>query len=149
MEGALSSFPTLFFLPPHLHAALPFFSSAVCLPWALGPPPGAPTGRVSVSAHRRDAVSSCLFQILPPQPLTSCLSLTSCPLCPSVCFAISDFIDLPGVLLWFISCSLFLLSLSPPLCLLPPPHSSVLLVGSPLPPLHVPLYYWDASPGPY
>lgn len=71
-------------------------------------------------------------KILPPLPLTSCLSFTSCLLCPSVSFAISNFISLPVLLLCLstlpCSCSLCLI-----LLLFTPPHS-LWFSASPFPP---------------
>lgn len=104
VRSAHPSFP-FSFLHAFSHSPYAVFSCAVCPPpFALLPflPPSLlsfllSSYYVSFCEPRddKDAFSSSLFQVLPPQPLTSCLSFTSCPLCPSVCFAISDFINLP------------------------------------------------------
>lgn len=106
------------------------FSSAVCYN-CLPSPLSSLLSSCDVSfCEYRDkwkrCIQRCLFQILPPQPLTSCLSFTSCPLCPSVSFVISNFIYLP--MLCFIPCSLFLLVMSSTVCLLTSLPSSPILL---------------------
>lgn len=123
-----SFFLFLVFLICHLTACLP---SPLFLPLSF--PPSFPCSwppTICFCEHKdeKDAFSSCLFQILPPQPLTSCLSLTSCALRPSVSFAISNFIYLPMLLLCFIPRSLFLLIMSSPLTLFTPLPSSPILL---------------------
>lgn len=121
LECVLSSL-TPYFLLFHTFTPPLFRYFSACPPSPSMPPrPPPPEPLLSTFLWvQRWENQTALFQILPPQPLTSCLSLTFCPLCPYVCFAISDFIHLPTVLLSFIPSSLFLLSMSP-VCL-PPLH---------------------------
>lgn len=91
----------------------------------------------------KDAFSSCVFQILPPQPLTSCLSLLPAPsvLLFPLPFQISSVSPC--------CCSLFLLVMSSPICLFTRPPSSLILSGSLLTPLSFSFCCCGASPAPY
>lgn len=76
----LSLFLSLVFLFYYQTAYFPSLSISL----ALSLPPSlalswAPTIKVSEYRHEKDAFNPCLFQILLPQPLTSCLSLLPAP----------------------------------------------------------------------
>lgn len=131
-----------FLFPPSRLSSYPVFLSAFYPP-AFPPHPSpslshslppsfafswAPTIKVSEHRDEKDAFSPCLFQILPPQPLTSCLSLLPAPSCPSVSSAISNCILLPRLLLCFVPCSLFLFIVFSPLCVFTPPPSLLILL---------------------